>query len=254
MMLEKLVQYLRNENPSLKVEGLPLKEQYRALVNVRPPQPISADFLKWQNAYLTEERERKGVVEAMELPTSQLYPAIALWQGDITRLKVDAIVNAANNQLLGCFAPLHNCIDNAIHTAAGVQLRADCNALMQAQGHKEATGTAKITKGYNLPAKYVLHTVGPIVGESLTPLHCEQLASCYKSCLEVAEAHSLQSVAFCCISTGVFRFPNREAAQIAVQTVTDYVANHPNSSIKRIIFNVFKEEDFSIYQQLLTKK
>lgn len=251
-MLKELIQYLKTENPSLDVEGLSLQEQYRALVNVRPTLPIPADILALQDAYLLELRQHKGVVEGLSLPTCEKHPKISLWQGDITRLKVDAIVNAANKQLLGCFAPLHNCIDNAIHTAAGMQLREACYAQMKAQGYYEATGTAKITKGYNLPAKYVLHTVGPIISEAVTPLHCEQLATCYESCLTLAEQHLLESVAFCCISTGVFRFPNEKAAEIALHTVANYLDQHPSNSIKRVILNVFKQEDFEIYKQLLT--
>ena len=172
-----------------------------------------------------------------------------LWQGDITRLAVDAIVNAANSALLGCFQPLHYCIDNAIHTYAGLDLRNCCNEIMQKQGHPEPTGQAKMTPGFNLPCQYVLHTVGPIVDGRLTQTHCDQLASCYRACLTLAEENGCGSIAFCCISTGVFGFPKQEAAEIAVRTVKDYKQAH-QSRIK-VIFNVFKGEDYAIYQALL---
>ena len=175
-----------------------------------------------------------------------------LWQGDITRLKVDAIVNAANAQLLGCFHPLHKCIDNAIHSAAGVQLREECHQLMQQQGHLEPTGTAKITKAYNLPCKHVIHTVGPIIPNGIpTAFQQEQLASCYRSILQLADEKRLESVAFCCISTGEFRFPNQLAAEIAVKTVSDFFVEHPGSSIKQVVFNVFKDMDKRIYEGIL---
>lgn len=221
----------------------------RSLMNVRPPMPLSPDFLGLQDEVLSAEREEKGVVDAAALPEIPGHPGIAVWQGDITRLKTDAIVNAANSALLGCFLPCHDCIDNAIHSAAGLQLREECRRLMTAQGHEEPTGQAKLTRGYNLPAKYVLHTVGPIVEDKVTNQDREKLASCYRSCLELAAGHGLESVAFCCISTGVFRFPNRKAAQIAVKTVTEFLQNP--TSIKKVIFNVFKNLDAAIYHDLL---
>ena len=178
---------------------------------------------------------------------SPIRPHQYLWRGDITTLEVDAIVNAANSALLGCFSPNHGCIDNAIHTFAGVQLRLACHAIMQAQGHEEPTGTAKITPGFNLPARYVLHTVGPIVSGRLSDTHCDLLASCYESCLKLAAENSLKSVAFCCISTGVFGFPQKEAARIAVDTVTAFQKEHPID----VVFNVFKEADLRLYQALL---
>ena len=178
---------------------------------------------------------------------------LSLWQGDITRLRVDAIVNAANAQMLGCFHPLHKCIDNAIHSAAGVQLREECHWLMLQQGHPEPTGRAKITKAYNLPCKYVIHTVGPIIPDGIpTASQKDQLAaSCYRGIMACADENGLESVAFCCISTGEFRFPNRLAAEIAVQTVNDYLNAHPDCSVKQVVFNVFKDVDRDIYQRLL---
>ena len=221
------------------------KRLLRGLMNVRPPMEAGEEFLAVQDAYLKEATREKGVTKLSEL--TPIKPHQYLWQGDITTLEVDAIVNAANSALLGCFSPNHGCIDNAIHTFAGVQLRLACHEIMRTQGHEEPTGTAKITPGFNLPAKHVLHTVGPIVSGRLTEKHCEQLASCYESCLKRATENSLKSVAFCCISTGVFGFPQREAAKIAVETVTAFQKEHPID----VVFNVFKEADLRIYQALL---
>ena len=213
-------------------------------VNVWKPKAISNDFLTMQDAELQMQREDKGVVEISDI-TPQTSD-IRLWQGDITRLKLDAIVNAANAQALGCWAPLHNCIDNCIHSAAGIQLRKECADKMQ--GRLLATGDAFITKGYNLPAKHVIHTVGPIIPDGIpTKEQEEQLAQCYRSCLDLAEQNGLESIAFCCISTGVFHFPNELAARIAIETVKSY----PRHALKTIVFNVFLDKDRDIYQQLL---
>ncbi len=219
----------------------------RSLFNIRMPKETSEDFLQIQDVYLQEENRRKGITDIADLQPVQ--DDIYLWQGDITTLRCDAIVNAANSQMLGCFRPCHGCIDNAIHTFAGVQLRRNCNEIMQKQGHNEPTGQAKITPAYNLPCKYVLHTVGPIVSGRLTEEHCELLKSCYLSCLKLAEKNSCKSIAFCCISTGVFGFPQREAAQIAVDTVKRY--KEENHSDIKVIFNVFKDDDYAIYNEIL---
>lgn len=244
--LDFILEYLlkeRRENSKLPESLADKQKLMRALMNVRQPLPASDEFIKAQDMELGMQREDKGVVSFNQ-------EGLLLWQGDITRLKVDAIVNAANSQLLGCWQPLHNCIDNCIHSAAGIQLRQECYELMSKQGHEEPTGQAKITKGYNLPAKYVIHTVGPIItGDKPTIGQEEQLASCYQSCLEMAEQYKLDSIAFCCISTGVFRFPNQLAAEIALQTVR----NFPRHSIKTIVFNVFLDKDYEIYQKLLVK-
>ena len=213
-------------------------------VNVWEPRPIAEDFLMKQDAELQMQCEDKGVVEISDI-TPQTSD-ILLWQGDITRLKVDAIVNAANAQALGCWAPLHNCIDNCIHSAAGIQLRKECADKMQ--GRLLATGDAFITQGYNLPARHVIHTVGPIIPDGIpTKEKEEQLAQCYHSCLDLAEQNGLESIAFCCISTGVFHFPNQRAAEIAIETVKSY----PRHSLKTIVFNVFLDKDRDIYEQLL---
>lgn len=219
---------------------------FRSLVNLRPPKDISEEFLGIQNDYLSLEIKKKGITELSSL--APVCDDIYLWQGDITTLRCDAIVNAANSQLLGCFCPCHACIDNAIHTFSGVQLRNKCNRIMIKQGCDEKTGKAKITPAYNLPSKYVIHTVGPIVNGKLTEKDCRLLESCYLSCLEIAEKNSIESIAFCCISTGEFHFPNERAAKIAVDTVKKYKEGN-NSRIK-VIFNVFKSEDYDIYRNI----
>lgn len=217
------------------------------MINLRPPVSISADFLKVQDAYLEERLAQRGVVSLKDL--APLQPGLFLWQGDITTLAADAIVNAANSQLLGCFVPCHNCIDNAIHTYAGVQLRLECAHIMAGQKEAEPTGNAKITKAYCLPCRYVLHTVGPIIHGTVTKTDRELLSSCYRSCLELAATNGLHSVAFCCISTGEFCFPNKLAAEIAIQTVQTWQQENPGKI--EVIFNVFKDNDYAIYQRLL---
>lgn len=219
----------------------------RSLFNIRMPNTVSNDFLKIQNEYLKNEISEKGIVSFSDLKPVQndLY----LWQGDITTLECDAVVNAANSQMLGCFHPCHECIDNAIHTFSGVQLRLECAEIMKKQGHPEKTGRAILTQAYNLPSKYIIHTVGPIVKARPTRRDCDLLAACYRSCLELAEKNSIKSIAFCCISTGEFHFPNDAAAEIAIKTVKEF-KQHTNSKIK-VIFNVFKNIDFKIYRELL---
>lgn len=247
-LLDEMPQY-RPEAARFKADDLSQRRLLRSLMNVRPPLPLHADFLAVQDALLSAEREEKGVVDGAALPVTAADPRLVLWQGDITRLRVDAIVNAANSALLGCFHPCHGCIDNAIHSAAGLQLRDACAKLMRAQGQDEPAGRAKLTAGYHLPARHVLHTVGPIVRGALTPRDRETLAACYRACLACAAQNGLQSVAFCCISTGEFHFPNQPAATIAVQTVKDFL-DRTGSEIK-VIFNVFKEEDLRLYRALL---
>lgn len=233
----------------------------RGLLNVREPKPLPIDFLNKLDSLLQTELKEKGVVEVEQLETvSTLFSnnlfnqsdKIILWQGDITRLKADAIVNAANKYMLGCFQPLHACIDNAIHSASGPQLREDCKTIISVQDELEITGGAKITRGYNLPSKYVLHTVGPIVpkGTKLTDKQRAELASCYTSCLELANQKTdIKTVAFCAISTGVFGFPKSDAAKIAVNVVNDWL-NSNTHQFEKIIFNVFSEEDFNEYFRL----
>lgn len=234
-------------DPRIPAEAEEQKRLLRGLLNIRAPRPAGSEFLTIQDAYLQEAIREKGIVRMEDL--TPVCPGIYLWQGDITRLACDVIVNAANAQMLGCFCPNHGCIDNAIHTFSGVQLRAACEELMRRQGRDEETGHAKLTPAFNLPCKYVLHTVGPIVRGWLTRRDQELLASCYRSCLELADVHGLKSVAFCCISTGEFHFPNEKAAQIAVQTVKEYQQQTDHEI--EVIFNVFKDRDKEIYRRLL---
>lgn len=247
-----LIKKFLNEQPQYHDIEIPQDSEeqkilLRSLMNIRPPHSIDHEFQSIQDEYLQTELAEKGIIELNSLipVAEELY----LWKGDITTLSVDAIVNAANSGMTGCYQPCHNCIDNCIHTYAGIQLRNECNRLMLIQGHEEATGQAKITKSYNLPCKYVIHTVGPIVVGILKEQHKEQLHSCYHSCLELAEEHGITSIAFCCISTGVYMFPNEDAAKIAIGTVREFKKS-TGSRIK-VIFNVFKEEDKRIYGELL---
>lgn len=249
-----LIRELLAELPDCSGMGIPdhegeQKRLLRSLMNIRPPRPVSDQFLRIQDEYLREEAARKGITDAAALPASGLDSRLLLWKGDITTLKIDAIVNAANSSLRGCFIPCHSCVDNIIHSVSGIQLRLDCDRIMKEQGYDEPTGRAKITPAYNLPSRYVIHTVGPIVTGRLTDKHCRQLADCYQSCLELAAKNGLKSIAFCCISTGEFHFPRERAAEIAVQTVVDYLA--ADRRIEKVVFNVFKQEDYDIYRKLM---
>lgn len=249
-----LIRELLAELPDCSGMGIPdhegeQKRLLRSLMNIRPPRPVSDQFLRIQDEYLREEAARKGITDAAALPASGLDGRLLLWKGDITTLKIDAIVNAANSSLRGCFIPCHSCVDNIIHSVSGIQLRLDCDRIMKEQGYDEPTGRAKITPAYNLPSRYVIHTVGPIVTGRLTDKHCRQLADCYQSCLELAAKNGLKSIAFCCISTGEFHFPRERAAEIAVQTVVDYLA--ADRRIEKVVFNVFKQEDYGIYRKLM---
>ena len=248
-----LIQSLLKEKTEYRNIDIPAEPEsqcqlLRGLMNVRAPQSTNAVFLKMQDAYLQGENEAKGITDVADLTPVQ--PGLYFWQGDITTLKCDAIVNAANSGMTGCYIPNHRCIDNAIHTYAGVELRLACAELMAKQGHPEPTGRAKFTPAFNLPCRYVLHTVGPIIDGRVTKEDKELLASCYHSCLELAAENGLESVAFCCISTGEFHFPNELAAQIAVETVKQFM--NSKTSVKKVIFNVFKDLDKEIYARLLS--
>lgn len=223
------------------------KQLLRALMNVRAPKPIGTEFLRIQDEYLQYEIAAKGITDVAELTPVQ--QGIYLWQGDITTLKCDAVVNAANSGMTGCYIPNHRCIDNEIHTFAGIQLRLVCDNLMEQQGYPEPAGSAKITPAFNLSSRYVLHTVGPVISGKVKKHERELLASCYRSCLELAAENKLESVAFCCISTGEFHFPNELAAEIAVQSVKEFF--RLQTGVKKVIFNVFKDLDKNIYQKLL---
>ena len=247
-----LINKLLDEQPRYKDLEIPegerdQKQLLRSLFNIRMPGKIDSDFLSVQDEYLRTETTEKGITDIADL--SPVSEGIYLWQGDITTLRCDAIVNAANKGMTGCYAPCHGCIDNCIHTYAGIQLRLECAKLMKKQGHDEETGKAKITPAYNLPCKYVLHTVGPIIYGYLRKKEEDLLASCYRSCLELAEENGVKSIAFCCISTGEFHFPNDKAAEIAVRTVKDYRKQANNEM--EVIFNVFKAVDYEIYRKLL---
>ena len=247
-----LIQSLLRENPEYREMGIPAdansqRQLLRGLLNIRAPRRSSPDFLKIQDEYLQETTAAKGITDVADL--TPLQPGLYLWQGDITTLKCDAIVNAANSGMTGCYCPNHVCIDNAIHTYAGIQLRLACAEIMDRQGHPEPTGQAKITPAFDLPCRYVLHTVGPIVSGRVTAQDKALLASCYRSCLELAAEKGLESVAFCCISTGEFHFPNELAAEIAVQTVKAFLKKQ--TSVKKVIFNVFKDLDKALYEKLL---
>lgn len=247
-----LIQELLKENTAYRDVRIPAdapeqRQLLRGLMNVRMPHDISEEFLRIQDSYLQEEAEKKQIVDVDTLEPVQR--GIYIWQGDITSLRCDAIVNAANSGMTGCYVPNHRCIDNCIHTFAGVQLRLDCAKIMKKQGHEEPTGKAKITSAYNLPCRYILHTVGPIIGGRVTDRDCALLASCYRSCLELAAENELESVAFCCISTGEFHFPNDKAAKIAVDNVKKFLEQ--KTSVKKVIFNVFKDTDRDIYRKLL---
>ena len=247
-----LIQSLLNERPSCQKQIISADSErqkilLRGLMNVRRPARIGTEFLQVQDEYLQGEAAAKGITDIADL--TPIQPGLYLWQGDITTLKCDAIVNAANSGMTGCYIPNHRCIDNAIHTFAGVELRLACEELMEQQGYPEPTGRAKITPAFNLPCKYVLHTVGPIIDGRVTKKDKELLASCYRSCLELAAENSLENVAFCCISTGEFHFPNDLAAEIAVATVKEFLKKQ--TSVKKVIFNVFKDLDKAIYEKLL---
>lgn len=247
-----LIQALLQENKESQAVRIPedadgQRQLLRGLMNVRAAMDCSENFLAMQDEYLQGVIREKGITDVNSLTPMQ--PRLYLWQGDITTLRCDAIVNAANSGMTGCYIPNHRCIDNAIHTYAGVELRLACAKMMQQQKHGEPTGSAKITPAFNLPSRYVLHTVGPIITGAVTEKDRELLAACYHSCLRLADENHLESVAFCCISTGEFHFPNEQAAGIAVQTVKEFMRKR--TSIKKVVFNVFKEYDKEIYRRLL---
>ena len=265
MILEKLdflIQYLLKENREVNIDKLPTditekKNLYRSLCNIREPKPISKEQLEVENAYLQKELKKKDVIKVEDIETiSKKYKTselknsnkICLWEGDITTLQIEAIVNAANSQGLGCFVPCHKCIDNQIHTMAGVGLRLACNEIMKKKDYQLKTGEAIITKGYNLPAKYVIHTVGPIIYDKVTQLEEQQLADCYINSMQLAMDNGIRTIAFPCISTGEFRFPKEQASKVAIATVDDFL-KHNSDKFEKVVFNVFTEEDYRIYEK-----
>lgn len=266
--LDYLVEVFKNDSvryKDLRVEKEERRTVLRSLMNIRMPRRMNPDVIRVQDAFLQQEAREKGIVRLEDIPSvkeeygsgREFADKISIWQGDITRLAADAIVNAANSQMLGCFIPCHKCIDNAIHSAAGIELREECSRIMETErqkhgtGYEEPTGSARITNAYNLPCKAIIHTVGPVVGYGLTDQLRGDLESCYRSCLECLVENGYRSIAFCCISTGEFHFPNGEAARIAVNTVIDYLKGHAES-IDRVIFNVFKDDDLNIYRGILS--
>ena len=257
-----LIHALQEEMPNYADYQIPEDEQgqkdlLRALFNVRPPAPASPAFLKVQDAYLKERTEEKGITDSRTLAPVPANPQLVLWQGDITTLRCDAIINAANSQMTGCYRPLHHCEDNMVHSFAGVQLRWDTWQRMEAyretygQDYEQPTAVPMITPGYNLPAKHIIHIVGPIVSPFLMQKHKDQLAACYRASLDLAAENGCENIAFCCLSTGVFMFPQDKAAEIAVAAVEQWMKEHPSGGLKQVIFNVFKEDDLRIYQRLL---
>ena len=226
----------------------------RSLMNIRMPRQMKNEVLQIQDDYLKERIDENGTVKLSDIPV--IEKNISIWQGDITRLKVDVIVNAANSKMLGCFIPMHNCIDNCIHTFAGVQLRNECNKKMNrlkicyGKDYEQPTAVPMLTEAYNLPSKTIIHIVGPIVQGALTMKLEEDLENCYKNTLDICMKNNLRTVAFCCISTGVFRFPNKRAAKIAVKTVREWLNKFPNA-MDRVVFNVFKDEDREYYEREL---
>lgn len=267
--LDYLVESFKNEATEYRRVRIPddmegKQHLLRSLMNVRMPKPVSSEVLSVQDIYLRGRALEKGIVNISEMPTvreslGSSHPFadnISIWQGDITCIASDAIVNAANSQMLGCFIPMHTCIDNCIHTYAGVQLREDCARRMNSlrlkfgDDYEQPTAVPMLTNAYNLPAKKVIHIVGPIVQYELTPALEEDLSDCYRNTLDLCKDNGLKSVAFCCISTGVFHFPNKRAAEIAVQTVTEWLAEN-QGAMERVIFNVFKDEDKRYYEEFL---
>ena len=260
-----LIKELQREMPEYAGYAIPedLKDQWamlRGLFNVRPAWLASEEFLKIQDEVLTKIAQDKGITDVDTLPVSKVDSRLILWQGDITTLKVDAAVNAANNQMEGCWRIGHTCVDNNFHSFGGTQMRWECHQKMTklrqqyGENYVQPTAVPMITSGYNLPAKYVIHIVGPIVAPFLTEEHKAQLAECYRASLNMAAEYKCKSIAFCCISTGVFMFPQDKACEIAVKTVRDWLDQHPDSSVQKVVFNVYKDEDYRLYDARLNKK
>ena len=256
--LDYLIRYLIEESnrEDLKYYSGNKKTLYRALVNVREAHPISEEFLKAEDEYLKEELSKVEVADVDKLKTiSEIIPSsnlknknrICLWRGDITKIKIGAIVNAGNSVGLGCFLPNHICIDNQINTFAGVRLRLACNEIMKKLNYNLETGKAIITKGFNLPAEFVIQTVGPIIEYEVTKEKEEELSNCYKNSLELAIQNNIKTIAFPCISTGVFRFPKEEASKIAIKTVDEFL--NSNKEIEKVVFNLWSEEDVEVYER-----
>ena len=262
--LDYLINYLLEDNKKIKLnsESKTIEEKkniYRSLCNVREPREISEEYIKIETEYLQEELSNKNITDVQDLPTiDEKYSESSLknqdkmviWQGDITKLKVDAIVNAANSKGLGCFIPLHNCIDNQIHTYAGIPLRLECDKIMKTLNYNLPTGEAFITHGYNLPSNYVLHTVGPVISDKVNSTKIKELSDCYRNCLKISIENNIRTVSFPCISTGVFRFPKDYACQIALKTVDDFLDTN-RDYFDKIIFNLHGNKDVELYEKFI---
>ena len=255
MIKELLREEIRTGHTEIPEERRERENMWRSLVNVREAKPAREEYLAVQDAYLQERLREKGVTDGEALKAVPSDERLVLWQGDMSLLQCDAVVNPANSRMLGCFQPLHACLDNVLHTFAGVQLRLACHKQMQAiraklgEGYEQPTAIPMMTDAFNLPAKKIVHVVGPVVGGALTDTHREQLAACYRNTMMLCDRQGVHSLAFCCISTGVFSFPQEAAADIAVRTVKDYLDG--NTKIRRVIFNVFTDEDARIYRERL---
>jgi O-acetyl-ADP-ribose deacetylase (regulator of RNase III) len=252
--LKRLIDILcaeRGEKPPHNLTESGEKNYFRALCNVRPPEPVSEEFLRLQDEYLTERTKERGIVDVESIHFDH---GMAIWQGDITRLAADGIVNACNCALLGCFQPLHGCIDNVIHSNAGVQVRLDCNEMMR--GGQEPNGKVRVTKGYNLPCRYIFHTVGPQIWGGVKEQDRIDLRNCYLSCLNKADEMNFHSLAFCCLSTGVYSFPKEEACHIAVGTVKEWLKSRFEGGRveMNVIFDVYSDEDRRIYERELSRQ
>lgn len=253
-LVDKLLDYFINEDKRFLNYKIPnsykdKRKFLRGIVNLRKPYPLEEKILKLEDQLLQLELKEKVIADSKDIPL--IEDKISIWLGDITLLKVEAIVNACNSYLLGCFVPNHTCIDNAIHSFSGIRLRLKCNEIMQ--GKEEETGKAKITSAFNLPSDYVIHTVGPIVSKTLTDKEINELKECYISCLELARHNNIKTIAFPSISTGVFKFPKDKASEIAVDTVRNYLKKYPNT-FDKVIFNVFTKEDKFYYVRLFKDK
>lgn len=255
--LEYLINYLIQENKEIKINSIPEKIEdkkmlYRSLCNIREAKPIKEEYIKIENEFLQEETKTKGIIDEKNIKSNFIYndTKISIWKGDITTLKIQAIVNAANSQGLGCFVPCHKCIDNQIGTFAGVSLRIECNEIMKKKNYNLKTGEAIITNGYNLPAEKIIHTVGPIIYDQVTNIEQKQLANCYINSLKLAQENNIKTIAFPCISTGEFRFPKDFASKIAIETVKEYLRQN---NFEKIIFNVFSDEDYELYSKNLER-
>ena len=248
--LEWCISYLKQYNHGVGFD-LPLEDEFRALMNITMPIDLSDEYYLRQDLALKEIYQKRKIIDVNEL--KPIKDKIYLYQGDITNLKVDAITNACNEKLLGCFSPLHNCVDNAIHSFAGLEVRRDLLEVMTKQGHDERNGLAKITKGYNLPSSYIIHTVGPIVNGYVTRANREDLMNCYLSSLRMADQYNLKSIAFCSISTGIYGYPIEKAVKVALNAV-NYYLKEENKNLEKVVFCLFSKRDYDVYYRTIKEE